>query len=465
MSTSLELSFPWGQYHATPWGRHVNEAATEWPPSPWRLLRALHATWKARAPWLSDSVVQDLLSRLAEPPSFQLPEFVAAHTRHYMPDGGHGHDLALDGFAVFERGGAIVVTWPVELAPEPRAALERLATLLPYLGRAESICDARLLVEGERGRDGLRSEPVTAAGPDLLEASLPRVLVPTAPLDIAALSADPGDVRRALRLNPPGTRWQVYTPADPASPAHHHHQARIYHPPTALRWTIDAPALPGLAATAAVTDVLRRACLGRFGKRFDGASSPLLAGKDLAGSPLSGHRHAHYLALDLDGDRLLDHLTLWVPAGLDQRALEAITSLDRLVGHTQARDFRPVRLGLEAIGDISEVAPELVGPASEWRSATPFATSRHPRRGIPWHRHMAAQVVEELEWRDHAVPTEVHPIAGDWLSFRRHRPSAGRLADAQLAMGFELTFPEPVTGPICLGALSHFGLGLFLPQG
>ena len=29
--TTIELTFPAGRYHATPWGRHVNEGAVEWP--------------------------------------------------------------------------------------------------------------------------------------------------------------------------------------------------------------------------------------------------------------------------------------------------------------------------------------------------------------------------------------------------------------------------------------------------
>ena len=40
---TLQLRFPGGRYHATPWGHHVNEGLIEWPPSPWRLLRALIA--------------------------------------------------------------------------------------------------------------------------------------------------------------------------------------------------------------------------------------------------------------------------------------------------------------------------------------------------------------------------------------------------------------------------------------
>jgi CRISPR-associated protein Csb2 len=40
---SLSLRFLAGRYHATPWGRHVNEAALAWPPEPVRVLRALIA--------------------------------------------------------------------------------------------------------------------------------------------------------------------------------------------------------------------------------------------------------------------------------------------------------------------------------------------------------------------------------------------------------------------------------------
>lgn len=40
---TLQLQFPAGSYHATPAGYHVNEGQIEWPPSPWRLMRALIA--------------------------------------------------------------------------------------------------------------------------------------------------------------------------------------------------------------------------------------------------------------------------------------------------------------------------------------------------------------------------------------------------------------------------------------
>ncbi|MBV9143342.1 MAG: type I-U CRISPR-associated protein Cas5/Cas6 [Pseudonocardiales bacterium] len=89
MPTTLVLRFPWGRYHATPWGRHVNEGAVELPPSPWRLLRALYAVWCARAPELDEQTVHALLARLAAPPTFHVPRHSVSHTRHYLPDMAH----------------------------------------------------------------------------------------------------------------------------------------------------------------------------------------------------------------------------------------------------------------------------------------------------------------------------------------------------------------------------------------
>ena len=63
MGTTLAIRFPLGRYHANPWDRAVNEGETEWPPSPWRLLRALVATWHTRWPDLPASVLDGLLDR------------------------------------------------------------------------------------------------------------------------------------------------------------------------------------------------------------------------------------------------------------------------------------------------------------------------------------------------------------------------------------------------------------------
>lgn len=460
MSTTLAIRFPWGRYHATPWGRHVNEAAIEWPPSPWRLLRALYATWKCRVPELDEAVVHVLLDALATPPTYVVPEYVEAHTRHYMPDVACGTDKVIDAFAVFERDGELTVTWPVDLPAGQHGALEVLAAQLPYVGRAESICEARLVASGETRPGGVELAPV-ATGEDGF--STMRVLAAERPLDIDALTARTTDVRKARLLVPPGTYWQEYARPEGVDPLPV--VRRRFRPqPTAMRWAIATPAKPSVKATLAMTDALRQACMSRFGKQNDGAVSDVLAGKTANGAPLGGHRHAHYLAVDADGDRLLDTLVLWAPASLARAEVDALATLSQLRGYGHVTDFRECRLGLEAVGAIDDVARELVGPSRGWKSATPFAPARHGRRRTAWEEHVVDQARLELGYRGLPSPERIEVLRGDWLDFRRHRPSKQRLQDARRASGLSLRFGEPVKGPIALGALSHFGLGVFVPN-
>jgi CRISPR-associated protein Csb2 len=462
--TTLAIAFPWGRYHATPWGRNVNEATVEWPPSPWRLLRALYATWQARAPYLEEEVVLTLLDSLAVPPEYVLPPHAEAHTRHYVPDIHHGSDKAFDAFAAIGRGGEVLVRWPVQLDGAQAAALAELAALLPYLGRAESLCEARVVEDDAVGTEPL-CRPVTSAGDGDV---VVRLLVPDRPVDVQALVARTTDIRgKSRRVQPPGTSWVSYRRPAPTVPSPP--------PPTrpspsvdTVRWAISSSARPARQAAVTMADVLRHACMSRFGSRFDGEVSPVLAGKDRQERPLRGHRHAHYLAFAADparhGPQRLDTLVLWAPEGLGERELEAIGRLHHLRGFAHVSDFRPCRLGLEGFGPVDQVAPELVRSATTWQSATPFAPPRHAKRRTPWAQHVARQVVEELSRRGKPAPATVELIPGDWASYRTHRAVKNeRLAGARRAAGLRITFDQPVSGPIAIGSLSHFGLGLFLP--
>lgn len=461
--TTLILRFPWGKYHSTPWGRQVNEGATEWPPSPWRLLRALYAVWKTRAPQIDEAAILKALGKLAKPPTYYLPDYVEAHTRHYMPDQEHrkgaqpSTDKVLDSFLVFERGAEMRISWSANLSSEERDVLGIVASNLPYLGRAESICAAELSDE-PNSDDAFVAAPVdemTAEGP------VTRLLVPEIPLDVHALTVTTVGVRKSRLLMPPGTRLQAYTFPEPSEPRYIPVRAEQMRP-TAVRWAVSSSARPSLRAALAMTDVLRQACMSRFGKISTGGVSPTISGKDADGRARKGHEHCHYLALDLDGDRLIDTLMAWAPGGLDESEVRALASLDRLTGFGFLSDFRPARLALQALGDVASSAPSLVGPSAVWRSVTPFAPPRHPRRKQAFFDHVAAEVRKELVHRGFPESQEVQLIRGDWLAFRRHRIKE-RLEDARRAVGVEIVFAQPVEGPMCLGALSHFGLGLFEP--
>jgi CRISPR-associated protein Csb2 len=161
---TLLLRFPGRRYHATPWGHHVNEGLIEWPPSPWRVLRALLSVgytalgWPAAMaePWSSapPPLARRLLERLADvAPRYALPAATGAHTRHYMPtaefkNGQERTTMVFDTWAQVE-GGELAITWDVDLDAEALALLAELASRLNYLGRSESWVQARLASPAE----------------------------------------------------------------------------------------------------------------------------------------------------------------------------------------------------------------------------------------------------------------------------------------------------------------------------
>lgn len=457
MTTVLTVALPWGKFHATPWGHHVNEALVEWPPSPWRVLRALFSTWKLRAPHLTDEVAVPVLNALATPPAFRLPDHTEATTRHWMPDSAGGTDKVIDAFAVVERGAEVHMRWDADLLQHQRAVLSELAALVSYLGRAESICDLQL-VEGEALRND--DAPWLLPQSDSSGSGI-RVLVPKLPLDLDQLIVRTDQVRRQGALVPAGATWVRYEgtgAVKPVQPVRRPPPAA----PAAVRWALSSPALPSLRAAVAVGDLLRSTAMSKYGAANSGAASQVLGGKDVTGALLADHGHAHYLAFDEDGDGLLDHAIAWATSRFDQQSLRALLQAEKL-NPRRLRDLRPLRLGLEAVGDIARVAPFLVGPAQVWVSHTPFAPPRHLHKNQQWEDFVVAEVNRELRHRDLPEAAAVELSKRDGLAFRRHRTQES-LQQARRAIGLRIRFAEPITGPVSLGALNHFGLGLFVPK-
>ena len=53
----IKINFLTGKYHANPWGRHVREAAVEWGPSPYRIIKALIDTKFRKIPDMDNEVL------------------------------------------------------------------------------------------------------------------------------------------------------------------------------------------------------------------------------------------------------------------------------------------------------------------------------------------------------------------------------------------------------------------------
>lgn len=478
MTVELAVTFPFGRYHATPWDQNANEGAIEWPPSPWRLLRALYATWRNRAPELDTDLVLGLLDELATPPQFMLPPHMAAHTRHYFPGPAHKQGVktdktkVLDAFLSISPHDEMTIRWPIDLSADQQSALEVLAERLTYLGRAESLCDVHVRFGDLPAYDATasatapaRNESLVPLPDDTVRPDSVSLLVPTRPLDEESLTISTTTLRRTLRRREPPHTQRVLYPRPSTERDAQAARVGTFMLPTAVRWSLAASTRPSRFAAVAFADTLRSAALSKFGGAEERSAPATLTGKSTGGARgFDQHRHAHWFAFANPRERLLSTVAVWSPDGFDEEMLDALARIQKLTQRGLS-DMRSTALGLEGWGDASTILPELTGPAMSWTSFTPFAPTRHQHKSDgSFEAHVERSVTDELNWRSLPGATvTVDTTPGDWRKFRRHRPSKEKLAKARPAVPVHLEFDVPVDGPIALGALSHFGLGLFMP--
>lgn len=474
MSTTLAIRFPLRRYHANPWDRAVNEGASEWPPSPWRLLRALIATWHTRWPDLPAPVIEGLLDSLAEPPSYLTPSVTTGHTRHYLPDLEHlkgeagRTDLTLDPFLSVRRDDELLVSWDGDLPGEQRQALAKLAELLPYLGRSESVCEARLI-------DGDPVPDETWWRPDAEGSQRIRLLAPTRPVSLGALEVSTADVRRRRRTVPPGTRWVRYAAGEPLTPPEPARAMAAAEPVTAVRFALIGPVPVKATHGVLLADEAHRVA----GHELTRAGLADLRRQEILGSKgaATEHRHAHWVPLVMPRQepQFVRYLVVWVPQGLRAEDVAALLSLREMSGRRGSREdgydvrgLPPVKLLFQAAGPVAQAAPELCGPARRWRSLTPYLPVRHRKRES-LEDFLTADVRTELGYRDLPLATVIAADPGSrlpdrWaLEFRRYR-MAENMSRSRPGLRLRLEFAEPVDGPLLLGQLSHFGYGVFVPD-
>jgi CRISPR-associated protein Csb2 len=505
---SIAIRFPTGRFHATPWGHHVNEGLPEWPPSPWRLLRALVATWKRKL--ATDPLLQrelpGVLAELAKaPPHFHLPPATLGHTRHYMPwfkKGPEDRTLVFDAFVSLARDTEVVFHWQEgALSPEGQESLARVLDQLAYFGRAESWAHARLVTDFDPVRINCRPEPVLGgkepvrvltADPqkwqawDFTSNKIPR------PDPLWNLLAETADVHHEKWSDPPGSKWVTYARSSncfaPRSTNRPDLPAQSSGFTIVARFALDGPVLPLVTETLPLAEQARRSLLSKC-KYLLLRLNPDLRdtevgprcfafwGKDEQAQPRTGHQHAFFLPADEDNDGRLDHLTVFAPMGFNSLERQAI---DRL-RHLRFGQGEPLQLLLIGVGNASDFRAPLLEQSSIWISATPFVVTRYPKlRGTKrdrpedyaspraFARHVLRQEIDRRPNLPEVISIEDEDLVGAHrlrpIQFKRFRRKSSDDGGRRPAGGFRITFAAPVSGPLCLGHSCHFGLGLFVPS-
>ena len=523
---SASFKFLAGRYHATPWGRHVNEGAVEWPPSPWRILRALVATWKRTLRDLPQEQVEPILRTLAQPPEFGLPPATTGHTRHFMPwfkKGPEDRTLVFDAFVAVPREANLVARWPSASLDETQLdTLARILRNLNTLGRSESWCEAELDNGSAKAALGV-CRPLQGEMPR--DHEIVRLLCPdpaSAFANVTKKTVGGGKKKRTVEArstmydpawnlcmetlqlhnerwsDPPGSRWIPYVrPRDCFRIERKVRALRVSGRPRiqVVRYALDSTVLPLVTETLPVAEAARRALMSWQGRLTEKNGPPgrsdTLSGKDEHGQPLTGHRHAYYLPTDEDGDGRLDHLTVYAAEGFGREERWAFDRLRQLRTGREGEERHALRVLLLGMGTWDEYRAGPLQELKTWISATPYIATHYAKtRGrnrinLKSPEARAAFLQEDLRVQlaavrpdlvgDDNIHIEIEPlwdsnhvfaVAGRWrtIEFKRFRQRAGDDGGRRLAGAFRLIFHEPVRGPIALGWSSHFGLGLFVPE-
>lgn len=333
---AIKFTLLTGKYHAKAWGRNANdEAAAEWPPSPWRIVRAMAAARKRALPDLPESEVLPIIEKLAsERPKFHLPRAAVARSTHYMPsldkpatDAKTGKKfektkLFFDIFAATTKGAPMYAIWDgAELDAKQSAALSAILAVMSSLGRAESWVDA----SSASSAPAPNCMPIDSVGAAEREGEWERTLVfaPSILRDskrlLKSALAETADILKSGRPIPEGVERVRYIRKrgifnDEARGVGVNRETER----ESAAATVVRLSMTGETHQPSVIDTLRWGdAAHKAAVRMSRGASRALSGVDpRTNKPVADPRHPHafYLPVDEDGDGKLDTLTVWAPA-------------------------------------------------------------------------------------------------------------------------------------------------------
>ena len=520
---ALTFRFPASRYHATPWGRNVNEADVAWPPEPWRLLRTLIAVWWRkgnRERWSEDDLAH-LIDTLAEtPPVYHLPEgAIHSHTRHYMPQGKleKGKEkttLVFDAFVHLPKDASVVVAWPdVTLNFDLFELATDLATSIGYLGRAESWTECQAIDQWDGEVNCRVAKPSDTGIPVRVLAPLSpakyttertrlsepaarnrsRKNVDTLPARLLdALMLDTADYQTQGWSRPPAAQEIVYVCTPETAPTvvpksfARRRTVRNEDTPTVARFLLAGRPLPRIEDSVRIGELMRLAALAKFGWSKDeatGRSIPnapwQISGRGSDGQPLRdpAHIHAFWLPEDANSDGWIDHISVYIPSGINNDIRARLERIHRLwlAPKQRPNNEKPApgavkewHLALEGFGnpaDFAGCAP-VFSTSTHWESVTPFMAAGHLKGA--GYRDELTRLLKRRGFDTDGIGVEILQeisVGGTMrraIHFHRFRSRRGEKQPDSQGTLMRIVFPEPITGPLAIGFGSHFGLGLFV---
>lgn len=463
-----------GRYHATPWGRNANEGVPEWPPSIFRLSRALYDVWKRKFPDVDRAAMERILSTLAsERPEYWLPPATSSHLRVYMHENSMtkpwSRQKIFDPFIVLAPQDELCIVWRSSSLKEDEPILDSMLRSINYLGRSETWCEMRLGKWDRAANCRPESNSTTSDGSVRIRVAgllPPSDFIPVTGakkgrlswIDSLALSSK--DLEKMGLDAPPSLQFHDYL----LEPEYLRKRSIPKSPPSEVReviYQMEAKMMVPVGQGVKLAERVRSKLMGTHARIIGDPTkvSPKFSGKDPDGAPLQGHVHCYICPLDRNADGFIDHLSVRCGEPFTKEELIALNRLERLTwAGGQEVLFTPIR---------SEEGTDQ--RARTMVSATPYVSPRHYRKGrgdfMEW---LVSEVRRDLSEAGMPQPRGIEPLSSlrtsrgevQWFEFVRSRKNEM----PRYGYGFRLEFDEPVPGMLSVGYGAHFGLGLFLPH-
>ncbi len=504
---TIRLQFPWGRYYSHPWGQNpVRIAEAEWPPSPWRLLRAIASAWFRKNPGQPASCeLLALLEALGrELPVMQLPAVSFSKSVHYHPNPGVPSGKVRHENHFVAVGGDVLFQWALaNIAAENREAeAARIMTLLDdllgdtsYFGRAESVCEisasydaevldpsscATVVINDQKPgrriatdcRDVFCPNPNEFQSPDLWQLRSNAAGPSVAPKHLVQ------DLLDTPQPLPDGAAWYSYKMpagwperwvirhARPVKPQRNSAPIVAHYLEFSLQCRIPVPS----KHVVSLATSFRATAIKNFKRGDAERKSFALSGHDRPDDVVGDHLHAFYLPIPDETGTALERLKVRCQHGFTQREINALMSVGSLYWADGRFPVRPVLLTLTR--DLPEPSA-----SKRWRSLTPFVPPRH------WYRKKIAegrirdqdspelQLKRAIQENGQAATAEITRLKSsstDWDVCKVHLPDKGNGdggPDHRIGLFLICDFPDATTLPLpAFGHSCHFGLGQFVSE-
>lgn len=500
--TIIEVELTAGRYHAHPWGvSQYGIGEPEWPPSPWRLLRALAAAWfNYQTPGNSTQLRDELLEKLGRSgrPTLLIPKAAFRELRFFQPivkDGVINHRADHRDLFALVQGARFWFVFETGLDDQQKTLLETLLGRIRYLGRSESRAVLRLLDHEPKGTDAcplFEAKPLNASGLEQQQRTqvVRQVLCPDVRQqggslqfkvsDLWSLDGQQGAENelprhltdaciKARRPLPNGCEWMDYTlPAEAIvhelprrrqrEPCQHEVQVKE------IRFRLTRRIPIPVEQTVRVARAFRDAVVRSFEHLCPSTHSVALTGCRDDGAPQPGHEHVYYLPRPSERSRFLEVLAVNIPNGrLTTLELDALLSVERI--RLAPGDPYPITVVAEAVLNI---LAQPLAPSRMWRSLTPLVVPERLQRDH-CDAALADWVEQILGGAGLTTPFRLKSkLKRATMSVHRYElnDSCSKKVGFSHRWGYllELDFDQPVTLPKpAIGKDAHFGLGQLEP--